>query len=244
MAHLAGAGPRAWFRSSPVGGAVRTWWSRLLGWDTSPVGESRVRWRSTTHDWTRDVDVDHLARIRQTRAAFAPGGVQHLILEVVAYAADEAECNNGGRCAVALRSDDSVSVSDDGRGTATRFDENGQPVRKPVMSTKDLRFFDLPDAQLLPDAHPRRGISVVAALSEWLIHTNHRRDGAWTQRYEHGVPITDLVPIDGAEVTGTIVQFRPDENLRTAGLPSIAELAQLTASWPCLSVEVNDGTAS
>jgi DNA gyrase/topoisomerase IV subunit B len=35
---------------------------------------------------------------------------------------------------------------------------------------------------------PRRGISVVAALSEWLVHTNRRRDDAWTQRYEHGIP--------------------------------------------------------
>jgi DNA gyrase subunit B len=208
------------------------------------MDESGVRWRSTTHDWTRDVDVDHLARIRQAPAVFAPGGVQHLILEVVAYAADEAEYNNGGRCAVALRSDGSVSVSDDGRGTAICFDGSGQPVRKPVMSTKDLRFFDLPDAQLLPDGHPRRGMSVVAALSEWLIHTSHRRDGAWTQRYEHGVPVTDLVPIDGAEATGTTVQFRPDESLRVTGLPGIAELVRLTASWPCLSVEVDDGTAS
>jgi topoisomerase IV subunit B len=60
------------------------------------MGESRVRWRSTTHDWARDVDVDHLALIRKNPAAFAPGGLQHLILEVVAYAADEAEYNNGG----------------------------------------------------------------------------------------------------------------------------------------------------
>lgn len=53
-------------------------------------------WRNTTHDWAAVVDFDHVARIRQDPAVFAPGGAQHLILEVVAYAADEAECNNGG----------------------------------------------------------------------------------------------------------------------------------------------------
>lgn len=211
-------------------------------WDTSVMDESGVRLPTTTHDWTRVVDVDHLAGIRQDPAGFAPGGVQHMILEVVAYAADEAEAANGGRCVVTLHSGGSVSVSDDGRGTAIRFDESGQPVKKPVMSTKDLRFFDLPDAQLLPDGHPRRGISVVAALSEWLIHTNRRRDGAWTQRYERGVPVTDLAPIDGDEATGTTVQFRPDENLRMAGLPAIVELMRLAASWPYLSVEVNEAT--
>ena len=208
------------------------------------MDDSEVRVRATTHDWARAVDADHLAGIRQDPAAFAPGGLAHLVLEVVAYAADEAEHANGGRCVVTFYTDGSVSVSDDGRGTAIRFDDRGQPVKKPVMSTKDLRFFDLPQAQLLPDGHPRRGISVVAALSEWLIHTNRRRDGAWTQRYEHGVPVTDLVSITGDGVTGTTVEFRPDENLRMAPLPPIGELTRLTAAWPHLSVEVNAETAA
>ncbi len=202
------------------------------------MDEARAGQVTGTHDWTREVDVDHLARIRRDPAEFAPGGVGHLILEVVAYAADEAEYAGGGRCTVTLHADGSVSVADDGRGTAVRFDEGGQPVRKPVMSTKDLRFFDLPDAQLLADGHPRRGISVVAALSEWLVHTNRRQEGAWTQRYEHGVPATGLLPAGVAEATGTTVRFRPDEELRAAGLPAIAELARLTASSPQLTVEV------
>jgi topoisomerase-4 subunit B len=126
------------------------------------------------------VDAGHLARIRQDPAAFTPGGVRHLILEVVAYAADEAAGREGARCAVTLHRDGSVSVCDNGRGTATIRDEDGRAVRKPVMMTKDLRFFDFPDAQALPDGQPRRGISVVAALSEWLVHTSRRQDGAWS----------------------------------------------------------------
>jgi len=58
--------------------------------------------RGTTHDWASAVDVAHLALIRRDPATFAPGGVRHLILEVAAYAADEAECTNGGHCACAL----------------------------------------------------------------------------------------------------------------------------------------------
>ena len=136
----------------------------------------------TTHDWAIAVDTDHLTRIRRDPAAFAPGGVQHLVLEVIAYAADEARVHGGGRCIVNFHHNGSVSVSDDGRGTATRRDGSGHVMRKPVMSTKDLRFFDAPGAQLLPDGHSRRGISVVAALSEWLVHTSRRNNGAWTQR--------------------------------------------------------------
>ncbi len=91
--------------------------------------------------------------------------------------------------------------------------------------------------------HPRRGISVVAALSEWLIHTNRRRDGAWIQRYEHGVPVTDLAAIVGDGTTGTTVHFRPDRVLRAGGGLTANELVRLAASWRHLLVEADDGRA-
>lgn len=204
------------------------------------MDSAQAPWRNTTHDWTSVVDLDHLSRIRQNAAAFAPGGVRHLILEVVAYAADEAECNRGGHCSVTLHPDGSVSVADDGRGTDTRFDEAGLAVKKPIMASKDLRFFDFPDAQLLPDGHPRRGMSVVAALSEWLIHTNRRRNGSWTQRYERGVPVTDLEPVADDGTTGAVVRFRPDASLRAKNRLVIGELIQLAEPWPILTLEVDD----
>ncbi|MCQ0025549.1 ATP-binding protein [Streptomyces somaliensis DSM 40738] len=204
----------------------------------------RGTWRNTTHDWASGVDLEHLARIRREPAAFAPGGVRHLVLEVVAYAADEAESNGGGHCAVTLHPDGSVSVADDGRGTDTRRDEHGRIVRKPVMASKDLRFFDRADARPLPDGRPRRGMSVVAALSEWLVHTNRRRDGAWTQRYEHGVPVTGLEPLADDGTTGTLVHFRPDEAVRAAGTPTGEELVRYAAAWRhLLSVGVDDRRA-
>jgi topoisomerase IV subunit B len=193
---------------------------------------------NTTHDWAIAVDVDHLARIRRDSATFVAGGVQHMVLEVVAYAADESEARHGGRCVVSFHRDGSVSVSDDGRGTDTRVDGRGGVVKKPVMSSKDLRFFDAPDAQLLPDGHPRRGISVVAALSEWLVHTNRRRDGAWTQRYEHGIPVTGLVPIPDSSATGTTVHFRPDEAVLANGAGAFIDAVPLATTWRELSVEI------
>lgn len=208
------------------------------------MDSSTALWRNTTHDWARSVDADHLASVRRDPAVFAPGGLRHLILEVLAYAADEAECSGAGRCTVTLHADGSVSVADGGRGTDTRLDDRGRPVKKPVMATKDLRFFDHPDAQLLPDGHPRRGMSVVAALSEWLVHTNRRAGGAWVQRYEHGVPTADLTPVAGDGTTGTTVHFGPDASVRAAGgAPAPGELAALTAVWPYLGVEIDDRRA-
>ncbi|MEU1365740.1 ATP-binding protein [Streptomyces sp. NPDC005803] len=201
---------------------------------------SRAAWRNTTHDWAGVVDLGHLEGIRRDPAAYAPGGAAHLILEVLAYAADEAESNGGGHALVTLHPDGSVSVADDGRGTDTRRDERGEVVKKPVMATKDLRFFDLPEAPTLPDGHPRRGMSVVAALSEHLVHTNRRRNGSWTQRYEHGVPVTGLDPVDDDGTTGTLVRFRPAGPLRAGARPAAAELVRWAASWQDLTVEVDD----
>lgn len=106
------------------------------------------------------------------------------------------------------------------------------------MATKDLRFFDRTEVEQLPDGHPRRGMSAVAALSAWLIHTNRRREGAWTQRYEQGVPVTALLPIPDPEATGTTVHFLPAETVRSMQEVSTSSLRQLTAAWPQLSVEI------
>ncbi len=70
-------------------------------------------------------------------------------------------------------------------------------------------------------------MSVVAALSEWLIHTNRRRNGAWTQRYEHGLPVTDLVSVDDDHTSGTTVHFLPGEELHATAAVTAAELKQL-----------------
>ena len=201
---------------------------------------SRGSWVNTTHDWSSAVDLDHLASIRQAAEEFAPRGAWHLLLEVLAYAADEASSRGGGRCLVTLCPDGSLSVADDGRGTDTRADEHGRIVKKPVMASKDLRFFDSPDAERLPDGHPRRGMSVVAALSDWLVHTNRRLNGAWTQRYERGIPVTDLEAVQADGTTGTLVHFRPDALLRPVEVSTGDELRRLATMWPDLDLQVDD----
>jgi topoisomerase-4 subunit B len=201
------------------------------------VTEPRADWVNTTHDWAGSVDQAHLRQVRDHADRYAPGGVLHLVLEVVAYPDDEAEAaGRRGSCTVTLHADGSISVGDDGRGTDTRVDEDGSLVKKPIMATEDLRFFQDPAAPLLPDGHPRRGMSVVAALSDQLIHTNRRLNGSWTQRYEHGVPVTDLEAVASDGTTGTTVHFKP------------AHLAPLTAGdlqpylvFPHLDITVRAG---
>ncbi|MBO9553432.1 ATP-binding protein [Cellulomonas sp.] len=183
----------------------------------------RAAWTVTTHDWSADVDRDHLAAIRARPDVYAAGGRRHLILEVLAYADEEAaSIGRVGRAVVTGLPDGSVSVADDGRGTDTRVDEHGRVIRKHVMATKDVRFFDAVDAPTLPDGLPRRGMSTVAALSEVLVHENHRATGAWSQTYRHGVPDGELHPVSGRGGSGTTVTFRPD--------PGVGEPAELAGS--------------
>jgi topoisomerase IV subunit B len=200
------------------------------------MGE-QAAWTNTTHDWSKTVDQEHLQLIRNHAADYAATGVQHLVLEVLAYANDEAESlGRRGHCTVTFHRDGSISVADNGRGTDTRRNQRGQLVRKPVMATKDLRFFDQ-EIAVLPDGRPRRGMSVVAALSIWLEHTNHRVDGAWTQRYEQGVPVADLIDVPASTSTGTTVRFRPDAEL----VPTEDEESPAYTNFPWLTVELTRG---
>ena len=164
----------------------------------------------TTHEWTHTPDAAHIAAIRADSARYSQGGLAHLVLEVVAYPVDEADAGTTDRVLVTLHGDGSISIEDNGRGTNVFFDETGKPMVKPIMATRDVRFFDNPEAELLPDGLPRSGMSVVAALSTWLIHENRRLDGAWTRRYERGLPDEDLTEVDAGPHTGTVVHFRPD----------------------------------
>ena len=57
------------------------------------------------------------------------------------------------------------------------------------------------------------GVSVVNALSEWLIARVKRDGKEYMQKFEKGIPITELQVIGDAEDTGTIINFKPDKEI-------------------------------
>ncbi|GAB3495007.1 ATP-binding protein [Flexivirga lutea] len=174
------------------------------------------QWIVTTHDWAVSVDEEHLAHIQQNATVYAPGGLRHMVLEVLAYADDEAAAaGRMGTAVVAIGSGGLVSVRDDGRGTDTRRTPQGRIVRKPVMATRDVRFFDNPGRPVLPDGLPRWGMSVVAALSTTLVHENRRVEGRWMQTYHRGIPASELAEAPGDGMTGTTVTFTLDTRVDT-----------------------------
>lgn len=67
-----------------------------------------------------------------------------------------------------------------------------------------------------------------------------RLNGAWTQRYEHGIPATDLEPVEPDGSTGTLVHFRPNDPLRSLRVSVKGQLKRLAMMWPHLEVQVDD----
>ncbi len=198
------------------------------------MSSPEVPWPGTTHDWSVHVDDEHLRAIRDHAHVYAAGGAQHLLLEVLAYADDEArDRGRRGTCTLTIHEDGEFSVTDDGRGTDTRRTSTGRVVRKPVMASQDLRFFTT-TAQVLPDGLPRRGMSTVAALSSRLEHINHRLEGSWTQTFAYGVPTGPLRELPPTSSTGTTVRFTPDPAL----VPPTRLDPSLLRQFPAIDVRV------
>src|SRR5579859_3432142 len=141
-------------------------------------------------------------------------GLHHLIQEVVDNSIDEVMAGYADTVKVTIHADGSVTGEDNGRGIP--IDEHHQ---RPGMSTLEVVMtvlhaggkFGGGGYQISSGLHGV-GVSVVNALSEWC-QVDVRRDGKlYRQRYERGIPVTDLMVVGPAErsESGTVTSFLPD----------------------------------
>ena len=146
-----------------------------------------------------------------------PRGLHHLIYEVVDNAVDEALAGYCNHIEITLNDDGSVTVSDDGRGIPTDVHpQTGRSALETVMTVLHAGGKFGGGGYKVSGGLHGVGISVVNALSEWVVAQVWRNDKVYTQRFERGTPVTELVAKKSdRSKTGTTISFLPDKQIFT-----------------------------
>ncbi|HZY98088.1 MAG TPA: DNA topoisomerase (ATP-hydrolyzing) subunit B [Candidatus Baltobacteraceae bacterium] len=144
----------------------------------------------------------------------AERGLHQLVYEAVDNAVDEALAGYAHNVMVTLHADLSCSVEDDGRGIPVDIHAGEKlPAVEVVMTILHAGGKFGKGGYKVSGGLHGVGISVVNALSEWMI-TRVKRDGyEYEMKFERGITVQKLKKIGKTEGTGTLQWFKPDSQV-------------------------------
>jgi len=143
-----------------------------------------------------------------------PKGLHHLVYEVVDNSIDEAMAGYCDSIRVVIHKDNSITVEDNGRGIPIKpHPKVKRPAVEVVLTMLHAGGKFGGQGYKVSGGLHGVGVSVVNALSEWLVVKVKRHGRIYTQRYERGKPVTELKEGEPTQETGTIITFKPDPEI-------------------------------